>query len=237
MTKLIFNLKLKKVCIFLAWGYALIWTSLQFGTKHGFVLEGFLTTCSFDYFSRDIVTRSLVVSMLIGGYIIPVITLLIFFFLTKRCLEAKTKEMGKEHFVFTSSISKTTKSSFRNATGGDSMRQNSSSRHNSSMKRGNQKRCEQKTVKLEDNRYSYHKRQWRVLRTIIINILFFCIAWTPYAIITVIAQFGPNIDEYITPISTSLPAFFSKTSSVYNPILYTLTNRDCRKFFRKHLGL
>ena len=209
------------VCIIVAWLYALIWISLQFGTRNGFVLEGFLTTCTFDYLSRDTVTRTLVTLMIFGGFIIPVTILLVFFFLTKRCLEAKTKEMGKEHYVFTSSISKNTKSSFH----GDSMRQNS-------IKKA-KKNGSKSSKTLEDNRYSYHKRQFRVLRTIIINLIFFTLSWAPYAILTLLAQYGPNIEYYSTPVSTSIPALFAKTSSIYNPILYTLNNKDCKKFFKR----
>ena len=64
----------------------------------------------------------------------------------------------------------------------------------------------------------------------------FVVAWTPYAAVTFAAQFGSNIEAYINPYTTSLPALFAKTSSVYNPLIYTLSNKDFRRFFVNKLG-
>ena len=79
------------------------------------------------------------------------------------------------------------------------------------------------------------KREKKLIKTTILIVTSFCIAWGPYAVIVLLAQFGTNIKTYITPLSTSLPSLFAKTSSVFNPIIYTLTNRDCKKYFKKVL--
>ena len=63
----------------------------------------------------------------------------------------------------------------------------------------------------------------------------FVIAWTPYAAVTLAAQFGSNIEAYINPYTTSLPALFAKTSSIYNPLIYTLRNKEFRHFFLNYL--
>lgn len=76
-------------------------------------------------------------------------------------------------------------------------------------------------------------REYRVLKTIILNVSLFCLAWTPYAIVAMLGQFGANIDLYLNPYATALPGAFAKISSVYNPVLYTLSNRECRAYFRQ----
>lgn len=54
----------------------------------------------------------------------------------------------------------------------------------------------------------------------------FCVAWFPYAILTLVAQFCDNPEAYVNPYTASLPALFTKTASVYNPIIYIISNRD-----------
>ena len=207
------------------WLYALIWVLLQFGTRNGYVLEGFRTTCSFDYFSRDIVSHILMSSMLVGGFLVPFIILIVSIVLTRISLSRKTKEMGQEHFVFTSIPTTNTAKQYD---------QQCNSTLDGSVRSKTQQQ-ESQCRRLKANRFSYQKRENRVLRTIIFNMIGFCIAWGPYAIITTFAQFSEYSDIYVTPITTSLPALFAKTSAIYNPILYTLTNQECRKYFRRTL--
>lgn len=77
------------------------------------------------------------------------------------------------------------------------------------------------------------KREIKVIKSVVLCVVLFCLSWAPYAIMVLLAQFGNNIEDYITPLSTSLPALFAKTSAIYNPIVYTLTNNGCRRFFLK----
>ena len=77
----------------------------------------------------------------------------------------------------------------------------------------------------------YSKRDLRLVKMLCLIVLMFIIAWTPYAVVTLAAQFGSNIQAYINPYTTSLPALFAKTSSIYNPLIYTLNNKNTRRFF------
>ena len=65
-----------------------------------------------------------------------------------------------------------------------------------------------------------------------IIIVAFAISWLPYSILTSYGQFGSNVEEYINPITSTLPVFFAKMSSIYNPFIYTLFNKECRKYFK-----
>ena len=90
--------------------------------------------------------------------------------------------------------------------------------------------------KSRNNSSIYFKREIKLVKMICLIILMFTISWTPYALVTFAAQFGSNIEAYINPYTTALPAFFAKTSSVYNPLVYTLSNKDFRRFFVKMIG-
>lgn len=92
-----------------------------------------------------------------------------------------------------------------------------------------------RSVDLENRRISFHNRQNKVLKSIILYVSFFCISWTPYVIIVLLAQFGTDIQNYVNPYTTSLPALIAKISSIHNPILFTLSNKECRNYFKSLL--
>ena len=64
-------------------------------------------------------------------------------------------------------------------------------------------------------------------------------AWTPYAIVSLIGQFGPVDDEderfELSPIDTSIPAFLAKTAIVFDPLLYGFSHPQFRSSIRQIL--
>lgn len=61
----------------------------------------------------------------------------------------------------------------------------------------------------------------------IVIIFVFCVAWTPYVIISFIGIFGP--ENTITPLISALPNILAKTATISNPLLYTIGHPDVRK--------
>nr|QYF06572.1 ciliary opsin [Macrobiotus sp.] len=61
---------------------------------------------------------------------------------------------------------------------------------------------------------------------VIVMVAAFLFAWTPYAIVSLIVVFGG--DYLITPSAAAAPAILAKSSIVYNPIIYLLTNPQVR---------
>lgn len=55
-------------------------------------------------------------------------------------------------------------------------------------------------------------------------ILAFLICWMPYAAFSVLATAYPSIE--LDPRLAAIPAFFSKTATVYNPIIYVFMNKQ-----------
>ncbi|XP_030631208.1 vertebrate ancient long opsin b [Chanos chanos] len=66
-----------------------------------------------------------------------------------------------------------------------------------------------------------------VARMVIVMILAFMIGWTPYAAFSITVTICPTI--HIDPRLGAIPAFFSKTAAVYNPIIYVFMNKQFRK--------
>uniref|UniRef100_A0A3B1JCY8 Vertebrate ancient long opsin a n=1 Tax=Astyanax mexicanus TaxID=7994 RepID=A0A3B1JCY8_ASTMX len=71
------------------------------------------------------------------------------------------------------------------------------------------------------------KPERQVSRMVVVMIVAFMVAWTPYAVFSVIVTAHPNI--YLDPRLAAAPAFFAKTAAVYNPIIYVFMNKQFRK--------
>lgn len=61
---------------------------------------------------------------------------------------------------------------------------------------------------------------------VILMVLGFLMAWTPYALVAF--WIFTNKGAEFTATLMSVPAFFSKSSSLYNPIIYVLMNKQVR---------
>uniref|UniRef100_A0A8C2GJK1 Vertebrate ancient long opsin b n=1 Tax=Cyprinus carpio TaxID=7962 RepID=A0A8C2GJK1_CYPCA len=74
---------------------------------------------------------------------------------------------------------------------------------------------------------SARKPDREVARMVIVMIVAFMVGWTPYAAFSITVTACPTI--HIDPRLGSVPAFFSKTAAVYNPIIYVFMNKQFRK--------
>lgn len=89
---------------------------------------------------------------------------------------------------------------------------------------------------------SFRKRRRQTdVRTamILLSLAVLCYtAWTPYAIVSLIGQFGP-VDEdgqfELSPMATSIPAFLAKTAIVFDPLLYGFSHPQFRSSVRQIL--
>lgn len=71
------------------------------------------------------------------------------------------------------------------------------------------------------------KPERQVTRMVVVMIVAFMVGWTPYAAFSIVVTVCPTI--YIDPRLAAIPAFFSKTAAVYNPIIYVFMNKQFRK--------
>lgn len=54
----------------------------------------------------------------------------------------------------------------------------------------------------------------------------FLLCWTPYALVSMWSAFGNPGD--ISPLAGTIPALIAKSSVVWNPLIYVLTNKQFR---------
>nr|XP_060613032.1 pinopsin-like [Anolis sagrei ordinatus] len=65
-----------------------------------------------------------------------------------------------------------------------------------------------------------------VTRMVITMVMAFLVCWLPYASFAMVV--ATNKDLFIQPALASLPSYFSKTATVYNPIIYVFMNKQFR---------
>ncbi|KAG5881211.1 hypothetical protein JTB14_037058 [Gonioctena quinquepunctata] len=78
------------------------------------------------------------------------------------------------------------------------------------------------------------KAEGRVAYMILLMIVAFLVAWSPYAILSLLVQFGdPSL---ISPAAGVAPALLAKSSICYNPIIYVGLNSQFRQVLKQYLG-
>nr|XP_021406019.1 red-sensitive opsin [Lonchura striata domestica] len=71
---------------------------------------------------------------------------------------------------------------------------------------------------------STQKAEKEVSRMVVVMILAYCFCWGPYTIFACFAAANPGYAFH--PLTAALPAFFAKSATIYNPIIYVFMNRQ-----------
>ncbi|NXO78322.1 OPSR protein, partial [Sitta europaea] len=73
---------------------------------------------------------------------------------------------------------------------------------------------------------STQKAEKEVSRMVVVMILAYCFCWGPYTVFACFAAANPGYAFH--PLTAALPAFFAKSATIYNPIIYVFMNRQVR---------
>jgi hypothetical protein len=225
------------------WIYSFTWSILPIFSNSRYVLEGFLTSCSFDFINKDVYTRFINIALIFGGFLVPFSVFLVFYSLTYAALKSKGKIFRNRYKCVKKmgSINNKTNDGLEKTTITTNLTYNANSpKPNLSIKNiKTQKNSEVFISSQVQFQHSISLRENKLAKSICLIFLAFLFAWMPYAIIVILAQFGPETQKHylINPYSTSMPALFAKFSSIYNPIVYVLSNVDCKIYIKKKFNL
>ncbi|KAK4014843.1 hypothetical protein OUZ56_027353 [Daphnia magna] len=75
----------------------------------------------------------------------------------------------------------------------------------------------------------------RTAQIVVTLILVYLTAWTPYAVVTFIGQFGPE-EHQLSPMATAISAYFAKTAVVLDPLVYGFSHPHFRNALRRYLS-
>ncbi|XP_051913234.1 parapinopsin-like [Hippocampus zosterae] len=73
---------------------------------------------------------------------------------------------------------------------------------------------------------STHRMEVQVARMVVIMVLAFLVTWMPYASMALAVIIDSTLK--IDPLIATIPIYFAKSSTVYNPIIYVFMNRQFR---------
>ena len=183
------------------------------------ILEGFGTSCTFDYNNKETKFRIFTLFMLMGGFVLPMFSIC-FFYVLILCELKRAKNNFKNTITIQYNMKANYKS--RSMTLVSEISEWEISNKGSSFKLDNKSAC--KTHLLV-------KRELKAFKNILLILFAFCVAWSPYAVLCIYAQFGDNGQKYVNTYTTTLTAYFAKMSSIFNPFIYTLSSSDFKRKF------
>lgn len=71
---------------------------------------------------------------------------------------------------------------------------------------------------------STQKAEREVSRMVVVMIFAYCFCWGPYTFFACYAAANPGYAFH--PLAASMPAYFAKSATIYNPIIYVFMNRQ-----------
>ncbi|XP_043927891.1 opsin-3-like [Protopterus annectens] len=75
-------------------------------------------------------------------------------------------------------------------------------------------------------RNATRKREFHVLIMVITTVICYLLCWMPYGVVALLATFGKS--GIVSPVASVVPSILAKSSTVYNPIIYILMNKQVR---------
>lgn len=184
--------------------------------------------------SRELRSRVVIISIACGGFLVPFIVVLVFYILVLRSLKSRDHNVrmmfgGDETttIVNMSSPSITLSRNTRLASIYTLQFDDSNAAASSSLIITIQYPLSSTARKM---RNIMNKRELRATKTVIWCVGLFLLTWLPFVLIIFMYQFVSDLDEwwYANPMAVSLPSLFVITSTIFDPIIYTLVNPECK---------
>lgn len=200
-----------QVCL-VVWFYCLAMALPPLFGWSAYVPEGYLTSCSWDYLTRTPTNRAYYIYLLTLGFLIPVSVITYCYVFILAAIFAHSREMKSV---------KSTGSNFYSAHAhpnqlpflGGSMYGSLSG----SLSRG-VAYCMNPSNPTRATMVSWASSTIRTAEIILMLILLFLVAWVPYAVVTLVGQFGDV--ELITPWVSALPGIFAKVGEFFYFIFF-----------------
>ncbi|CAF1110378.1 unnamed protein product [Adineta steineri] len=205
-------------CIICSWIYGLIWMIPPLFGWNRFVLEGFGTTCTFDYISKDFWNRLYIITIVIGGFLIPLIIIVVSYTIILHKLSKRSHHLIDQNVY---------KQSFP-----IHLEQQNSYYFISNSPNYETYRNRTKTF-FESNETTRMTQiirltEARATRTALLVLFIYCTAWGPYAFMTILSQTG--FEHYVNMYTTAVLGLFTKTAACINPLVYALSSSGFRRY-------
>lgn len=68
------------------------------------------------------------------------------------------------------------------------------------------------------------RREYHILFMVLTTAACYLLCWMPYGVVAMMATFGPP--NIISPVASVVPSLLAKSSTVINPLIYILMNKQ-----------
>jgi r-opsin len=204
-------------CIVCSWIYGSIWVIPPLFGWNRFIFEGFGTTCAFDYISKRIWDRLYVLILVTGGFLIPLLLILISYaFILIRLSKRRRLMFQKNNDQSPHTPSRQLNFSYSHST---QILNSQESQRKTAI-----------TSLIDDTQIArnVHSTVARATHTALLLCAVFCAAWGPYALMAILSQFG--FDYLINVYITAILGLFTKTAACINPLVYALSSSEFRRY-------
>ncbi|CAF3590977.1 unnamed protein product [Rotaria socialis] len=200
-----------------AWIYGSMWIMPPLFGWSRFILEGFGTSCTFDYVSKNSWNRSFILLLVIGGFFIPFSVIIFAYTFILMKLSQRGRQLG--------SLSKD--ESYSNPNG-------MAHYFNQLSVQNENPGCQGSTAPLsfsnENAMRNIRRTETRATRTALLICTVFCSAWGPYAFMALVSAFG--FDHLLSIYTTAILGMLTKVAACINPLIYALSLNG----FRERIG-
>ncbi|CAF2766029.1 unnamed protein product [Rotaria sp. Silwood2] len=192
-----------------AWVYGSVWIMPPLFGWNRFILEGFGTSCTFDYVSKDLSDRLFILILVTCGFLIP-FSVIIFAYSS---ILIKLSQRGRQ-------FPQQNKDDQCSNQQGITYYFNHLNLPNENQER---RRTTTSTSLSDDNNImrNIRRTEARATRTALLICTLFCSAWGPYALMTIFSVLG--FDHLVNAYTTSILGMFTKVAACINPLIYALS--------------
>ncbi|XP_029550432.1 red-sensitive opsin-like [Salmo trutta] len=81
---------------------------------------------------------------------------------------------------------------------------------------------------------STQKAEKEVSRMVVVMIIAYCVCWGPYTCFACFAAANPGYAFH--PLAAAIPAYFAKSATIYNPVIYVFMNKQFRTCIMQLFG-
>jgi r-opsin len=178
-----------------------------------FILEGFGTSCTFDYVSKDFWDRIFILVLVAGGFLVPLMVILLSYTFILIKLSRRARKF----------IPQTSDDNYSNQHGSTYFFNplNLSNEHRA--RSGTVSTLDCSVVVVDDNNMirNLRRTEARATRTALFICTLFCSAWGPYSLVALLSVFG--FENIVNAYSTAMLGMFTKVAACMNPLVYALS--------------
>jgi hypothetical protein len=236
------NKKMSVIMVLVSWAYGGVMIGLPFLAPRAYVVEGTQIICTFDFISKDKRTQTIATVCLVVAFFMPCLLKIVFYSLIVKHAVTKKRHLNSKYRIntaperklknFSSTVPRTTKIEKSKSMFSKGEHPHLSNRIDidgleASTNRNKPSVLEQ--IAITSRKEVRFSTEHRLAFNSFVHVFSFCLVWSPFSYMLLVAQLSPNRTKYLSPEIALFANLLGISSLVINPVVYALTNKECFK--------